>query len=169
MAGRRMELRRACLRPPLLLHETHGPIDGLVAYAEYTGATWARESADAAVELLLDDRVLQAVRPGAAGEVLHPSMLWLRYPAYWHYGLLRSLVVLARAGAVADPRTADARDRLYARRASDGRWPADGAWWRRGPVLAGPRAGAVGFTASAGTSGARAPRPSAPRACAARR
>lgn len=113
------------------VHETHGPIDGLVAYSDATGATWARESADAAVELLLDHRVLEAVRPAAAGEVLHPSMLRLRYPAYWHYGLLRGLVVLARAEAVGDPRTAGARDRLYARRATDGRWPSDGAWWRR--------------------------------------
>ena len=112
------------------MHETHGPIDGLVAFADATGATWARESADAAVELLLDHRVLEAVRPAAAGEVLHRSMLQLRYPAYWHYGLLRALIVLARAGAVGDPRTDDARDRLYARRASDGRWPSDGAWWR---------------------------------------
>jgi len=113
------------------VHETHGPIDGLIAYADATGAAWARESADAAVGLLLDHQVVQAVRPAAAGEVMRPSMLWLRYPAYWHYGLLRGLVVLARAGAVGDPRTVDARCRLYARRAADGRWPSDGAWWRR--------------------------------------
>jgi hypothetical protein len=110
------------------LHETHSALDGLSAYAEATGAPWAASARDQAAELLLAHRVFRPMRDPAG--VLHPQMLRLRFPPYWHYDVLRGLVVLARAGRATDPRTGDALDLLDSRRDADGRWHANGAWWR---------------------------------------
>ncbi len=112
-------------------HETHGPIDGLAAYAQATGADWATASADAAIELILAHHVVRPMHPAHSTDVLHPDMLLLRYPAYWHYGLLRGLVVLASTNRLLDPRARVALDLLQDRRGTNGRWPANGAWWRR--------------------------------------
>jgi hypothetical protein len=54
----------------------------------------------------------------------------LRYPPYWHYDVLQALLVLARMGLAADPRAADALAVVEAKRRPDGRWAAEGAWWR---------------------------------------
>ena len=112
-------------------HETHGPIEGLAAYAHATGADWAAASADAALELVLAHHVVRPMRPAQSTDVLHPDMLLMRYPAYWHYGLLRGLVVLARTNRLLDPRVRGALDLLQARQGSNGRWQTNGAWWRR--------------------------------------
>jgi len=112
-------------------HETHGPIEGLAAYAHVTGADWAAASADAAIELILAHQVIRPMHPTQGNDVLHPDMLLLRYPPYWHYGLLRGLVVLARTSRIQDPRTRDALNLLQARRGTNGRWQTNGAWWRR--------------------------------------
>lgn len=44
--------------------------------------------------------------------------------------MLQSLLVLARLGVAGDPRAADALEILEAKRLPDGRWRADGAWWK---------------------------------------
>jgi len=56
------------------------------------------------------------------------------YPGYWHYNFFQGLTVLARAGALPDPRADEALDLLLARRQPDGLWHAqDTPYWRRTP------------------------------------
>jgi hypothetical protein len=116
-------------------HETHSPIDGLSAYADATGADWAAAARDRAAELVLAHRVFRPM--GDPDGVMHTQMVRVRFPPYWHFDVLRGLVVLARAGRVRDPRTGDALDLLDTRRDDEGRWHADGAWWRA-PGTSGP-------------------------------
>ncbi len=85
-------------------HETHGPIDGLSAYAAATGSFSAREAANAGSELLLDHHLIRPLTLKKPADVMNPDFLRLRFPAYWHYDVLRGLVVLARAGHASDPR-----------------------------------------------------------------
>ena len=54
----------------------------------------------------------------------------LRYPPYWHYDILQALLVLSRMGLAADERAADALDLIERKRRPDGRWGANGYWWR---------------------------------------
>jgi hypothetical protein len=108
-------------------HETTGAAWGLFEYAEATGNSAAREAADRACELFLEHRVFRRL---GDGDVIHPMWLRLRYPPYWHYGILPALILLTRLGKVRDPRAADALDELEKRRLSDGRWASQGQWWK---------------------------------------
>ena len=85
-------------------------------------------------------------RSTTTGEVINPEWLKLHYPLYWHYDILRALVMLARfdelAGAhgiLRDARVQEALDVLEARRLPDGCWKADGFYW----ALLGKRASNV--------------------------
>ena len=60
-----------------------------------------------------------------------PIRPWLRWPAYWHFGLLPGLRALDEAGYCGDPAAAPALDRLRRLRGADGRWRPDGRWWAR--------------------------------------
>ena len=108
-------------------HESCPPMWGLHEYATATGAEWARESALRCAEMFLAKRLFRSPR---TGEVLRRAYLDLRYPPFWHYDVLQGLLVLSRLGLVRDPRAADALDAVEARRGSDGRWRANGNWWR---------------------------------------
>jgi hypothetical protein len=61
--------------------------------------------------------------------LVHPRLLELRWPPYWHYGLLPGLLALDAAGRLDDPRVAPAFDRLRELRGGDGRWHPTGRWW----------------------------------------
>jgi hypothetical protein len=61
---------------------------------------------------------------------LHPSVLDLHHPPYWHYDVLQALVVLDRAGHRHDPRTRPARDVVAGKRGRDGSWRAVRRLWR---------------------------------------
>jgi hypothetical protein len=89
----------------------------------------------AAAEFLLRHRVVESER---TGELANPRLGHLRWPAYWHYGLLPGLRALHEAGQLGDPRVRPALDRLRAARHPDGTWRPDGRWWG-GPS---PRGGA---------------------------
>jgi hypothetical protein len=102
-------------------HETWGPILGLARY----GAT---EAAARGAEFLLQHRVVFSHR---TGEPAHPTMLKLRFPAYWHYDLLAGLRTLAASGALSDERAGDALDLLEEKRRPDGTWRTEGKWWAR--------------------------------------
>jgi hypothetical protein len=108
-------------------HESLPPAWGLHEYARATGAAWAEEAAQRAAELFLEHRVFRAL---ATGEPISEAWLRLRWPPYWHYDVLRALVVLGRLGRLDDPRAADAVDLVAERRRADGLWHPDGAWWR---------------------------------------
>jgi hypothetical protein len=101
-------------------HETLPPMWGLHEY----GAT---DAARRAAELFLNHRIFR--RSGTGGPI-HPSVMHLRYPAYWHYGLLQALLMLSRMGLATDQRAADALDEVASRRLPDGRWRPSGYWWR---------------------------------------
>jgi hypothetical protein len=70
-------------------------------------------------------------RSPGTGEPINPRWLQLRYPSYWHYDVLQSLLVLGRLGRLDDPRATDALELLEQRRRQDGRWEADAFWWNR--------------------------------------
>jgi hypothetical protein len=103
------------------VNETWGPILGLTEY----GAT---EAAGRAVEFLLQHRVVFSHR---TGQPMHPRVVELHYPPYWHYDLIVGLRTLARAGALGDSRTGDALDLLESKRLPEGTWRIDGRWWKR--------------------------------------
>jgi len=113
-----------CDRKPDATHssfnETWGPIMGLAAYG-------ADDAAGRGAEFLLRHRVVFSHR---TGELAHPRIVRLRFPAYWHYDLLAGLRTLAEAGHARDPRTADALDLLESMQQPDGTWSVDGKWWK---------------------------------------
>jgi hypothetical protein len=108
-------------------HETLGAAWGLHEYAQAAGDTAARDAADRAAELFLEHRLFRRLR---TGEVINSLWLKLRYPPYWHYDILQALLVLGRMGRVEDSRTVDALSELERRRLPDGRWRAEGRWWK---------------------------------------
>src|SRR5439155_19627357 len=63
--------------------------------------------------------------------VMHPAVVQLHYPPYWHYDALQALLILSRMGRVTDPRCGDALDLVASRRRPDGRWAPAASWWKR--------------------------------------
>jgi hypothetical protein len=61
--------------------------------------------------------------------MIHPDMIKLHYPVYWHCDILQELVILSRAGRLADPRTKEALDIVEKKRRSDGLWHAEDYYW----------------------------------------
>jgi hypothetical protein len=108
-------------------HETLGPTWGLHEYWRATGDAAAGNAATRAAELFLEHRLFRSLR---TGEVINRAWLAPHYPPYWHYDILHALLILSRLGKAADPRTADALGELQRRRLSDGRWQANGCWWK---------------------------------------
>ena len=108
-------------------HESLPAAWGLHEYARSTGDRAARAAASRASELFLQHRLLFALR---TGRPIRAQWLQLRYPSYWHYDMLRVLLLLSRIGQVRDDRARDALDELERRRLPDGRWAADGQWWK---------------------------------------
>ncbi len=102
-------------------NETWGPILGLNEYG-------ADEAAARGIEFLLTHRVVFSHRTGGP---MHPHIVELHYPPYWHYDLLVGLRTLVRADALDDSRTTDALDLLESKRRPDGTWQTEGRWWKR--------------------------------------
>jgi hypothetical protein len=115
-----------CDRRPGATHpsvnESFPALRGLVAYARVTGDRSARDAADRAAEFLLRHRVAWSERSGAP---IHPVVVRLHYPPYWHYDVLAGLRALQESGHLDDARTADALDLLESRSRPDGAWSAD--------------------------------------------
>jgi hypothetical protein len=120
------------------VNETWGSILGLTEY----GAT---DAAGRASEFLLVHGVVFSHRTRQA---MHPGILELRYPPYWHYDLLVGLRTLVRAGRIADRRTGDALDLLERKQLPDGTWHVEGRWWKR-PGSKGSNVEAVDWTKTA--------------------
>jgi hypothetical protein len=108
-------------------HESLCTAWGLHEYVSVTGDEAARDAATRAAELFLEHRIFRRL---GTDEVIEARWLKLRYPPYWHFDILQALVVLARMGLADDPRASDALDELENRRRPDGRWHANGQWWR---------------------------------------
>jgi len=118
-------------------NESWAPLRGLVAYRDRSLREGGRDGPDAAAldsainrgaEFFLRHRVVESER---TGELAHPTLALLRWPPYWHYGLLPGLRALQEAGCLADARVRPALDRLRVARAHDGTWRPDGRWWAR--------------------------------------
>jgi hypothetical protein len=109
-------------------HESLIPMWGLWEYSRATGDRRAREAAKRAAELFLEHRIFRAL---GSGEPIHPSVIKLHYPPYWHYDILQALHLLARMGLARDERSSDALDLLEQLRLSDGRWRPGSSWWSR--------------------------------------
>lgn len=116
-------------------HESWAPLRGLVAYGQRRapadgggGNAAVGDAIDRAAEFFLRHRVVESER---TGELANPRLGWLRWPPYWHYGLLPGLRALHEAGRVADPRVRPALERLHTARQVDGTWRPEGRWWHR--------------------------------------
>ena len=109
-------------------HESLIPAWGLHEFWRATGSERARDASLRTAELLLEHSIFKTLEDD---EVIDPSWLRLRYPPYWHYGLLPALKVLARMGLVNDPRAAQALDILRGKRLASGEWANEGCWWRK--------------------------------------
>jgi hypothetical protein len=104
-------------------HESWIPLRALSLYAKTTGSNDALAATERTAELLLKRRLF---RRQSDGGVISPMWTRLRYPAYWHYGILSALKVMAEAGFIGDERCSDALDLLESRRLRDGGFPAEG-------------------------------------------
>ncbi len=107
-------------------HESLPPLWGLWEYQAATGDLAARAAAERGIELFLRHRLFRSDHTGA---VISDTWLKPRFPPYWHYDVLQGLLILARCGALADPRAAEALDWLEARQDTTGLWRADGYHW----------------------------------------
>jgi hypothetical protein len=111
-------------------NESISTLWGLVEHHRVTGEPRSLETAERAAEFFLRHRVFRSER---TGEPVHPEVVKLHYPPYWHYDLLQGLLVLGRSGRLGDPRAADALDLLESKRLPDGRWAVEGRrHWRLG-------------------------------------
>ncbi|HET7676521.1 MAG TPA: hypothetical protein VFK38_01560 [Candidatus Limnocylindrales bacterium] len=115
-----------CDRRPEVEHasanESLAPLRGLAALARATGDATVRAAADRAAEFFLRHRVAYSEKTGAP---MHPRVVRLHYPPYWHHDFFAGLRVLAESGHIGDPRTAQALDLLESKRRPDGTWAPD--------------------------------------------
>ena len=101
-------------------HTTMCVLDGLFEYQRTTGGTAASAAARRRGEEYLLERAL--LRRLSTGEVVDPAWLQFSFPTQWHYDVLRGLDSFRDAGAVADPRLAEAISVVRERRQADGAW-----------------------------------------------
>lgn len=117
-----------CDRKPSAHHssfnESLPAFRGLAAYARVTRDPAAGHAVDRAAEFFLSHRVLFSERTGAP---IHPSVMRIHWPPYWHYDLLAGLRALAESGHVRDPRATEALDALESKRRDDGTWATEAA------------------------------------------
>jgi len=108
-------------------HESWLPLRALALYADATGDAAARAGADRAAEVLLKRQLYLGLH---SGQPIATQWTRLAYPAYWHYGVLPGLLVMAESGHLADPRCSAALALLEARRLPDGGFPLERRYWR---------------------------------------
>jgi hypothetical protein len=139
-----------CDKRPAARHssfnESLPPMRALTAWSHGRRGALARDARAAATRMAEFLLVHHVDRSHRTLRLAHPALDRLRWPPYWHYDRLQGLRALREAGRLADPRTAGALASLGAARAADGRWRADGRYWR-GPGGAGTGVEAVSWTA----------------------
>jgi hypothetical protein len=119
-----------CDRNPKAHHssvnESLSTLWGLVEYHLATGDRDFLTPIEQASEFFLRHRLF---RSDHTGEIIHPDMIKLHYPVYWHCDILQELIVLSRAGKLNDPRTREALDIIQKKRHSDGLWYPEEYFW----------------------------------------
>jgi hypothetical protein len=108
------------------VNESLSTLWGLVEYQRATGDRDFLKPIDRASEFFLQHHLF---RSDHTGEIIHPTMVDLHYPVYWHCDILQELTILFRAGKLDDPRTKEALDLIEKKRGKDGLWNADGYYW----------------------------------------
>jgi hypothetical protein len=125
-----------CDRKPAASHasfyESITPLWGLAEFARATGEPDVVRAAQRAAELFLRHQVYRSHRTGHVADRRWTGLHW---PPYYGYTALWGLVVLARAGALPDPRADDAVGLIRGRQGQGGRWPVDGPWGWRSPGM----------------------------------
>ncbi|MET4591579.1 hypothetical protein [Arthrobacter sp. 754] len=116
-------------------HETLPAAKGLYEFWKASGDQAARTGAGRAAELFLEHGLFKS---RSTGRTIDPLWVKLRYPEYWHYGILPALLLMARMGLTGDPRAGEALNILRKKMLPDGGWPVEGVWWR--PATAAGRA-----------------------------
>ena len=114
------------------VNESLSTLWGLIEYQRSTGDREYLKPIEKALEFFLQHHLF---RSDHTREIIHPSMVQLHYPLYWHCDILQELTILARAGGLNDPRTREALDIVEKKRGRDGLWHANGYYWsmRRKP------------------------------------
>ena len=108
-------------------HESLIPLWGLIEYQHATGSPDVVNTIERATDFFLKHRLFRSER---SGEMIHPEMIELHYPPYWHYDILQALLVLSRIDLLKDERCSEALDILQAKRHPDGTWRASRHYWR---------------------------------------
>ena len=114
------------------VNESLSTLWGFVEFQRATGDREYLKPIERASEFFLQHHLF---RSDHTGEIIHPGMVKLHYPLYWHCDILQELTILSRAGKLDDPRTKEALDIVEKKRGPDGLWRADDYYWnvRRTP------------------------------------
>lgn len=104
-------------------HTTINMLEGLLEFDLRSGAGTTVEGARRRGEEYLLERGL--FRRRSTGDVVDTEYLEFAFPYYWRYDVLRALEYFSRAGAIRDPRMAEAVEMLRSKQQPDGRWLLD--------------------------------------------
>jgi hypothetical protein len=109
------------------LHSSLSVAEGILEYSR-NGYSYRRgelnRAAESAREFMLMHRLFKSDHTGA---IISEGFLKLTFPPRWKYNILRALDHFRAAGCPFDERMSDAVAVVWAKRRSDGRWPAQAA------------------------------------------
>lgn len=108
------------------VNESLSTLWGLVEYQRATRDRKFSKPIEKASEFFLQHRLF---RSDHTGKIIHPDMIKLHYPVYWHCDILQELLIISRAGKLDDPRTEEALDIVEKKRGPDGLWRAEDYYW----------------------------------------
>src|SRR5213080_636410 len=108
------------------VNESLSTLWGLVEYQQATGDRDFLKPIERASEFFLRHRLF---RSDHTGEIIHPDMIKLHFPLYWHCDILQELTILSRTGRLGDLRTKEALDIVQKKRGPDGLWHAEDYYW----------------------------------------
>src|SRR6266705_5337481 len=108
------------------VNESLSTLWGLVEYQRATGDREYLKPIERASEFFLQHHLF---RSDHTGEIIHPGMVKLHYPLYWHCDILQELMMVSRVGKLDDPRTKEALDAVEKKMGPDGLWHAEDYYW----------------------------------------
>src|SRR5712664_2527312 len=108
------------------VNESLSTLWGLLEYQRATGDRDFSKPIENASAFFLRHHLF---RSDHTGEIIHPDIIKLHYPVYWHCDILQELLILSRAGKLGDPRTREALDIVEKKKGPDGLWHAEDYYW----------------------------------------